>query len=359
MSNVISVEFGANRAVHKGLVPSVLSQFAKERCPESSIYWMKENGELLNILKSVSCHLGPHDLSVYDGFYQTLEERLSFFPQYYRFLLSIAQDLEALGMHGAKSYSMAKWIKSKGLAEAELSDLQRCEVHRLMSRAGIRPSADIPAVWSRLNRFINHKETFAVPNRKAAYELTHIVFYFSNYGRQDPKLDAEALVSLEYAGILAFLDMNVDLLAEVCIAMRFAGMPVNEVWENWIEGELSEYVFSETHEGLRADDYHSYFICNWLRALRGGDVFSNHPLFSKRLRYERPIPSQFPLRLISQVILSMNETRRPDWHNMRTFVTEKMSEDTSDFLQTVENSSGRFAEFFSTFSRSDMVVING
>ena len=84
-----------------------------------------------------------------------------------------------------------------------------------MSRAGIRPSADIPAVWSRLNRFINHKETFAVPNRKAAYELTHIVFYFSNYGRQDPKLDAEALVSLEYAGILAFLDRNVDLLAEL------------------------------------------------------------------------------------------------------------------------------------------------
>ena len=39
-------------------------------------------------------------------------------------------------------------------------------------------------------------------------------------------------MSLEYAGILAFLDMNVDLLAEVCIAMRFAGMPVNEVWEN-------------------------------------------------------------------------------------------------------------------------------
>lgn len=118
MSNVISVEFGANRAVHKGLVPSILSQFAKERCPESSIYWIKENGELLNILESVSCHLGPHDLSVYDGFYQTLEERLSFFPQYYRFLLSIAQDLEALGMHGAKSYSNGEMDQIKGLGRS-------------------------------------------------------------------------------------------------------------------------------------------------------------------------------------------------------------------------------------------------
>jgi hypothetical protein len=84
----------------------------------------------------------------------------------------------------------------------------------------------------RLLHFINCAETFALPNKKAAYELTHIVFYLSEYGRRDPHLDNRAIQSLNFVGILAYLDQNADLLAEVCIALRYAGQAPSKIWED-------------------------------------------------------------------------------------------------------------------------------
>ena len=87
---------------------------------------------------------------------------------------------------------MGEWVATQGLAEVELSGFQRGEAFRLLSRRGKKIPIDT-GLDDRLRQFINRSATLALPNKKAAYELTHIVFYLSEYGRRDPKLDAGAI----------------------------------------------------------------------------------------------------------------------------------------------------------------------
>ena len=215
-----------NARQHRQPLPQRLAQhaalFAADRRAEEDVFWLKENAEYLNIINAAGCaDEAAEVIEIYSDVYDRIDARLGDYPQYYRFLLSICLDLEDLGATGSKGLSMCDWVRGQDLAGAELSDLQRAEANRLLSRRGM--AAPDPALSMRLHRFINRTVTFAVPNRKAAYELTHIVFYLSDYGQRDPGISGEALQSLTYAGLLAYLDQNYDLLAEVCIALRYAG----------------------------------------------------------------------------------------------------------------------------------------
>ncbi|MFC3117922.1 DUF6902 family protein [Jhaorihella thermophila] len=230
--------------------PRWSKSFARHRRFGDDVFWLKENAELLNILECTGLDLGPDALAPHEGFYADIERRLGFFPQYYRFFLSICLDLEDLGMPGDKGEALCRWAAREGLADAELSDLQRAEARRLMLRRGIDPLPEDAGLEDRLRLFMDRSETFAMPNKKAAYELTHIVFYLSEYGRRDPGLSAAAAKSLEFAGILAFLDQNVDLLAEICVAMRHAGIAPSSIWEDWLEQETRRFAVLS---GARAD----------------------------------------------------------------------------------------------------------
>ena len=240
MSNVIHLNVPSHRQSKAESRSALLASFAQHRRFGDDVFWLKENAELLNILECTGLPLADQALAAHEGFYDQVEKRLGFFPQYYRFLLSICLDLEDLGMAGTKGEALCVWVAEQGLAEAELSDLQRAEARRLMQRRGVEPLPHDIGLTDRLHRFIDRSETFAMPNKKAAYELTHIVFYLSEYGRRDPHLSARALISLEYAGILAYLDQNADLLAEVCVALRFAGQTPSPIWEDWLAGERQE-----------------------------------------------------------------------------------------------------------------------
>ena len=99
------------------------------------------------------------------------------FPQYYWFILSLALDLEALGLGQGKSAKLCQWVVDHNLISAKLSDLQRAQaVHLLKRRLGLAQQDD-PALVDRLHGFIDQSETFSISNKKAAYELTHIVFF--------------------------------------------------------------------------------------------------------------------------------------------------------------------------------------
>ena len=173
----------------------------------------------------------------------------------YRFLLSICLDLEDLGLPGDKGEALAHWVDTQELPEAELSDLQRAEARRLLARRGVRALDWDVGLEDRLRRFVNRSETFAMPNKKAAYELTHIVFYLSEYGRRDPNLDQAAITSLEYAGILAYLDQNADLLAEICVALRYTGQTPSPIWEDWLEREVHRFKIATGPQADPQDDY--------------------------------------------------------------------------------------------------------
>jgi len=148
--------------------------------------------------------LSPEALSHYADFYAEIPSRLQFFPQYYRFLLSICLDLEDLGMPGTHGAAQCQILDRQGVAETELSDLQRAEARRLLARRNITAGWSSAPLEDRLHAFMARSATFSMPNKKAAYELTHIVFYLSEYGARPLELAPEAISSLIYCGLQAF-----------------------------------------------------------------------------------------------------------------------------------------------------------
>lgn len=355
MSNVIPFNAPIGRSQTKRL-GAIIKCFSTQRRFGDDVFWLKENAELLNIICSSGLEIDPEQLEPYREFYATIEKRMLFFPQYYRFLLAIVQDLELLGLAHGKAEPLARWVDAQSLASSEISDLQRAEAWRLLCRSGVGITLNDDGLKERLHKFINHSRTFSVPNKKAAYELTHIVFYLSEYGQHDPQIGTKALISLEFAGLLALLDQNIDLLSEICIAMRFAGCTPPVEWETWIAQELAGYHITECANGTVVDDYHSYFMCNWLTALQGKPVFKN-TLLSRAMSFHAVPKPISPLRGLSESIFKMDAQRSAEWTKMRGKVTVDLSTDAYSVLQLAEKSSSRFDEFFSGFARSSAVLI--
>ncbi|MFX0544612.1 DUF6902 family protein [Roseovarius sp. S1116L3] len=327
---------------------ALLKTFAQTRRTQEDVFWLKENAEMLNILECTGADIAPGALAPYEKFYDDIEERMEFFPQYYRFLLSLCLDLEDLGMTGDKGAALAAWVADQGLADAELSDLQRAEARRLCARRGIDPLPADDGLDTRLRGFAGRSHTFAMPNKKAAYELTHIVFYLSEYGRKDPQLDAQAQRSLMFAGTLAFLDFNADLLAEICLAMRFAGMEAPEVWAIWLTQQIRTFSLEDS-DGLQ-DDYHEYLMLNWFMTRAGQGGFGDH-VPEGRVTFARTRPSSAPLRELSHCIYSMGRARSSDWEVMRDEVAAQVSDEAQAALIAAEASTDQFGAFFEDFAR--------
>ncbi len=349
MTNVVTLTVPSRIEPLEARIAALLGLFARERRIGDDVFWLKENAELLNILECTGLPVAPEALAVHAGFYADAMDRLRFFPQYYRFLLSLALDLEDLGMPGQEAGRMVAFAESEGLAEAELSDLQRAEARRLMTRRGVDPVRDA-GLDDRLRAFASRTKTFALPNKKAAYELTHIVYYLSEYGRRDPGLPEAALQSMHFAGLTAFLDQNADLLAEICIAMLYAGETPPPVWTAWL-GQETRAFGVETGEGVALNDaYHEFFVCNWHAAVAGDDVFRK-PISAARTRFDRA-QRPAPLREISQAMLAMEQDRSGDWDRMKHTMAPQLSETTRDLLSIAAESSSHFGAFFEGFARA-------
>lgn len=330
-------------------ISALVTVFANERRVEDDVFWLKENAELLNILECTGQSVSPDVLSVHDGFYRTAEERLRFFPQYYRFLLSLALDLEALGMPGDTAQKMVDFAKDQGLAAAELSDLQRAEARRLMARRGVDAVSDA-GLDDRLRGFAARNQTFALPNKKAAYELTHIVYYLGEYGRRDPNLPKDAIRSLHYAGLTAFLEQNADLLAEICIALIHAGEEPPALWTDWLGAQTRAFQ-TETGDTVPLhDDYHEYLVCNWHAASAGAPLFRT-ALTAERTRFDRGERSA-PLREISMAMLDLEGARCGDWVVMRRRLAPQLSTETLDVMDMAAVSSPHFDSYFAGFARA-------
>lgn len=355
MSNVIRLKVPSQRQSEYERLGSLIASFAQHRRFGDDVFWLKENAELLNILECTGkgAALDGAALAPLQGFYDQIEKRLGFFPQYYRFLLSICLDLEDLGLQGDKAQTLCHWAAAEGLADAELSDLQRYEARRLMMRRGIDPLPEDGGLEARLRCFMDRCETFAMPNKKAAYELTHIVFYLSEYGRKDPELSQAALISLEYAGLLAYLDQNADLLAEICVALRYGGVTPSPIWESWLERETHRFAITSGVQASTADDYHDYFVCNWLMSVSGRDAFVK-PTSAERMSFTRALPEMGPLREMSECLFQLEDRRCDDWGMMRGLIQDNLSETAHDILSEAEESSARFGEFFAGFARTGL-----
>ncbi|MDQ2088489.1 DUF6902 family protein [Marimonas arenosa] len=352
MSNVVHLNVPSRSDREAQRHAALLRSFAQHRRLGDDVFWLKENAELLNILECTGTRPAAAALAVHEKVYVRVEQRLGFFPQYYRFLLSICLDLEDLGFGGKKGEVLVDWVAGEGLVEAELSDLQRGEARRLMLRRGVDPLAHDDGLDDRLRGFIARPATFALPNKKAAYELTHTVFYLSEYGRRDPRIDADTRQSLDFAGTLAFLDQNADLLAEICIAMRYAGLTPPQIWEDWLAAHLRGFAVERGEHLPVGDDYHEYFVCNWLMAAAGGTAFTGR-FEEGRMAFFRPETGFGPLREISECMFHL-ENRTGDWARMRGVVAERLSEAGHRILSLAEAASQDFERFFSGFARTGL-----
>ncbi|MBS0122798.1 DUF6902 family protein [Thetidibacter halocola] len=349
MGTVIQLSLPSRIAPMAERVSALIGLFATQRRVEDDVFWLKENAELLNILECTGISVDPASLAVHEGFYTRAEERLRFFPQYYRFILSLTLDIEALGMKGDAGERMAHFAADQGLADAELSDLQRAEARRLMMRRGIDPLND-PGLDDRLRAFAARDRTFALPNKKAAYELTHIAYYLSEYGRRDPRLPQSAVRSLHFAGLTAFLEQNADLLAEICIALIHAGETPPEIWTDWLGAQTRGFA-TESGPGVPLqDDYHEFFVCNWHAATVGAPVF-RIPVAMERTRFDRAARPA-PLREISLALMELEGARCGEWPVMRRRMAPHLSPETVDLIEIAAASSVHFDAFFEGFARA-------
>ncbi|WP_422028910.1 DUF6902 family protein [Roseovarius sp.] len=349
MASILHLDVPFRQRTRAARQAALVDRVARERRPHEDVYWLKENAELLNVLETADARPGEAALEAYAGIYGEIEKRIGFFPQYYRFFLSICLDLEDLGQVGNKGAALAEWVARQGLAGAELSDLQRAEARRLCLRRGIDPVVSDHGLDDRLRAFARRSDTFTLPNKKAAYELTHIVFYLSEYGRKSPCADPEMIDSLCYAGTLAFLELNIDLLSEVCIALRFAGKTPPPVWERWLSDQSMRFQVMPADRPGGMDDYHTWLMVNWFMDLSGRGGFA-HEMPEGAVVFAAPEPNSGPLRELSDCMYNMTEARSPDWGQMRDRVGDRLSDEARTVLAAAEQAVD-FGAFFKGFAR--------
>lgn len=355
MTNIVHLTVPSQRLSDEMRHAALATSFAQHRRFGDDVFWLKENAELLNILECSGAEIDGNALESYADFYNNVEKRIQFFPQYYRFLLSICLDLEDMGLSGQKGERLCQWVSSKGFAQAELSDLQRLEARRLLMRRGYDPLQQDVGLENRMRAFMSRSATFSMPNKKAAYELTHTVFYLSEYGRKDPCLDGDARKSLEFVGLLAFLEQNADLLAEVCVSLKYAGFDVPDVWEQWLVKHTHRFDVQSGGQGIAQDDYHEFLVCNWMMMATGHRAFTK-PLSAERMTFFRPEGGAGPLRELSECMYQMDEQRSNDWGAMRPVVLDQLSENAQSIVADAENSCGAFDAFFEGFARAETTM---
>lgn len=350
MSNVLRFSSHARATTAPGQLAPLLAAFARHRRRPGDAFWLKENAELLGILAACNRKLPDLALAVYEPLYDGIAAQLAFHPQYYRMLLSLTLSLEALGYPGGKSAGLADWIMAAGWPQTEVNDLQRAETRLLLARAGQR--ADMPGLDARLLGFISQSEAFAIPNPRAAYDLLHVVFYLSDYGRQPLDLPQPACDSLHLLGCLAHLDGNGDLLAEVCLALRFAGLPQPTLWRQHVEAEAAQFRIEALPCADSSDAYHNYLVNRWLIDANGGQGFSDSfPVGPMQFSLPRNMIS--PLREWSQALLSLGATRSSDYAAMRAACLPRLSP------QAVAQADAGaetpyFQRFFAAFARASV-----
>ncbi len=353
MSNVVQLNVPSRLTDDEARHGALVAAFARHRRSEDDVFWMKENAELLNVFESTGLTPEPAALAPLAEFYDSVAARLDFFPQYYRFILSIALDLEDLGWRGDKAEALCAQVAAEGLPEAELSDLQRLEARRLLARRGIVALPRDGGLEERLRDFAARARTFAIPNKKAAYELTHIVFYLSEYGRRDPRLTQAMVDSLLFAGTIAFLDQNSDLLSEVAIALHYGGIQAPQPWVEFLDARLAGMRVTGQSDLNGPDDYHEYLVANWRHVAMGGARFAG-PIYAGAMRFDAAPRRASPLREVSECLFLMGANRAGDWAQMRAAVTDLMTPDASCMMTAAaEAIPDQFETFFHHFARAE------
>lgn len=260
---------------------NTVEAFALKRNSGLSFPFLKENGELLSIAANSGLLVEPRAIELYQSFYDQAYKVYKTYPQFSRFILGIVTDLEALGQGGDVAFQIAKDMLASGVLDFETADSRRLDSISLFTRLDITSpviQAHESRIWQNVRRFTQFPNHFTRLNKPLFYELTHMVFFLTDYGRRAWPIDTDIALCLRYAGTLAFLDDDFDLLSEICISLRFIDETPPDLWEDEIEKFLSSINITydtnlKSSLNAQVDEYHPYLVSNWLLAVKGLPVF--------------------------------------------------------------------------------------
>ncbi len=278
----------------KTLSYDCVKAFAVTRHEGLSFSFLKENGELLSIALSCGLSVNDQTLELYCELYEKIDKLCALYRPFFRFFLAIALDLEDLGMPGNKGEKLIDYVHKSDLYAYDTSDTRRLEIINLLNRKDRQPQFKTDTYEALINRvtgFLQQPEKFINFNRPLFYEYTHLVFFATDYGNKQIEHDDRLFKSLNQIGMLAYLDNDTDLLAEVCLCFIFLGRPAPLIWvEECANGlrtiDLSFKPQSTLSSAPPADDYHIYFVMSWLKGVLDKEVFqekysSGIPIFTQ------------------------------------------------------------------------------
>ena len=340
-----------------------IQAFAQKRNKDLNFSFLKENGELLMIAQSSGLQVEPRSLELYREFYDNILTLCDLYPAFFRFFLAIILDLEALGLEGNMGEALSDYVIKHNLYEHDTSDTRRWEIINLLARTNRIPNYKFDtreALENRARGFFQNPDRFIKFNRPLCYDLTHIIFFWTDYGRNKVEATPELVKSLMNIGLLAFLDDDFDLLSEVCLCYIFLGKPIPAIWQNACEEGLEtiqiKYLTEkDIYAGTASDDYHIYFVINWLLQMSGKTGFncsieSAVPIFKKK-----DAPASTLAAISNQQHTSMLAHRKP---NILQPISNKpfLTLSQKAKIDTAIKSTPQASEFFQKFTAGQIVL---
>jgi len=207
----------------------------------------------------------PRALPLYKDFYDNAYKLTQSYPQYYRFTLAMAIDLELGGIQGRESQKLAQYVDEDNFVMFDTSDVRRLETLSMLLQIGGLSKANkqlLDDIIERVEIFIQNPAWYTKFNKPLFYDLTHIVFFLTDYGKKPTSLKTELFSCLMHIGTLALLDDDADLLSETCICLMYI---IRITFDGTIASALNPTV----------DEYHIYLVLNAYHAARGRPVFPN------------------------------------------------------------------------------------
>lgn len=306
----------------------IVEAFALKRNPEFSFPFLKENGELLGIAVDAGFLVEPRGLELYRNFYDNALKLTQSYPQYYRFTLGMVVDLEKAGMRGQVSRDLANYVMEEELVLFDTSDTRRLEALTLLShvdRLKPRYTEAYKAVLGNIDQLISRPDWYTKFNKPLFYDLTHIIFFLTNNGSQDLPLENDVYPCLMNMGLLALLDNDADLLAEICICLQYINRPIPSYWDDFLQDNVGKIKTSYSGTVASAlnssvDEYHIYLVLNWYEAMQ------NRPSFKTDFKSRTP---SFSLVDMPQSLLS----RLANYSHARAFNNTGAAGSLSEFHQ--------------------------
>ena len=305
--------------------------FAVKRNPKLSFPFLKENGELLRIVVDSGFLIDSRAINLYSDFYKSALQLTRHYPQYFRFIFGIVIDLEKGGMPGNESEKIAKYILDKELVLFDMCSTRKLETLTMLQEVISlgRPLSEIrKSIIEDVDRILSNPDLYAKFNKPLFYEITHIIFFLTGYGKTLLPLQNDVEACLINMGLLCLLDNDADLLAEICICLIYIGAEIPSYWDSFLQKSF-EQVNISYHETVSSalnaavDEYHVYFVLNWYQAV------NNRPSFQTNFKGRTPSFSLPPMR---QSILS----KLSDFSHQKHFNGNSADWDLDEFILSLD-----------------------